>query len=281
MSRHRPPPCRAAAFTLIEVLVVAAVMALLTAILLPSMSHAREKSRQLVCRNNLRAIWSGVVTYSLQNRDRVPFMEDVNLTTPHPALGSVDADPFSPDPLHATTVCRVLGRYVVPGSWVCPSAVTGFARSRGRGGWKMTYSLSVAGQIGKGIPYDQSIAANTGGPLDPVMSNYVHFDGRPIRLIDGRRYVQSPALNRNRKGYWNVRFPIISDALGGQPATGRPIYPHFGQVNVRTDLGNVRPQFEINTQGNGAKPAYHELHADGDRASILFTRNWQAHWPGY
>ena len=263
---------RTPAFTLIEVLIVASIMALLAAMLLPSLRAARERSRQLICRNNLRSIWTGILTYAINQRERLPFMEDVNLTLP-------DADPF--DPAYPTTVGRVLLRYVNPGSWRCPSPVGGFPASAGANGWKLTYTFSAAGAIGQGIPYDQNPNANTGGVFDPAISNYVHFDGRPLRLLDGRRYVQEPALNRNRKGWWNVRRAIIAEALAGQPALGKPLYPHFGTVTVRTDLANARPQFETNTLGNGAKPAYHELHADGDHVDIFFTRYWQPHWPGY
>ncbi|MBI4581203.1 MAG: type II secretion system protein [Planctomycetes bacterium] len=259
-------------FTLIEVLVVIAVIALLVSILWPSLAQARERSRQLVCRNNLRSIWTGILAYTLQFKERLPFLEDVNLSQPN-------ADPF--DPRYPTTAGRVLTRYVQPGSWRCPSASAGFPANAGCGGWKLTYTFSSAGKIGQGVPYDRNVSANTGGVFDPAVSNYTHFDGRPLRLLDGRRYVQAPALNRNKKGWWNVRRAIVAEALGGQPALGKPIYPHFGAPNVRYDLGNARSQFEANTLGNGPKPAYHELHADGDRVDIYFTRYWQQHWPGY
>ena len=93
--------------------------------------------------------------------------------------------------------------------------------------------------------------------------------------------MQNPALNRNKKGYWNVRRAIVAEAMAGLPTLGKPIYSHYGQVEMRNDLGNARPQFETNTLGKGTKRAYHELHADGDRVDIYLTRNWQAHWPGY
>lgn len=258
--------------TLIEVLVVVSMIALLVAVLLPCLQQARRRSRQLVCHNNLRSIWTGIYPYTLENRDRLPFMEDVNLSQP-------EADPF--DPQYPTTVGRVLFRHIQPGSWTCPSAVAGFPVSAGQGSWKMTYTFSSAGKIGEGVPYDKAPGANTGGPLDPVVSNYVHFDGRPLRLLDGRRYVQTPALNRNRKGYWNVRRAIIAEKMAGQPDLGKPVYPHYGTLQVRTDLGKARAQFESNTLGPGTKPAYHELHADCDRVDVYFTRYWLPRWPGY
>jgi hypothetical protein len=199
-------------------------------------------------------------------------MEDVNLTDPQ-------ADPF--DPAYPSTVGMVLTSYVPHESWVCPSAIAGFPQGAPAGGWKMTYAFSSAGAIGEGIPYDDHPLADTGDPLDPAVSNYVHFDGRPIRLLDGRRYVQGYALNTNDKGNWNVRFPIIADILGGEPALGKPKYPHFGLVDPRADLINARTQFELNSGGTGRKPSYHELHADAERADIYLTRYWVAHWPGY
>ncbi|GMU24232.1 MAG: hypothetical protein AMXMBFR13_43080 [Phycisphaerae bacterium] len=268
-----PARLRTRGFTLIEILVVVAVIALLLAILLPSLSNARQQARRLVCRNNLRSIWTGIISYTIVNRDRLPFMEDVNLTNP-------DADPF--DPAYRTTVGRVLFRCVNPESWRCPSAVAGFPRNK-PGNWKMTYTFSAAGKIGSGVPYNRDPQANTQGVLDPAVSNYVHFDGRPLRLLDGRRYVQGPALNHNKKGWWNIRRAIIAEALAGQPASGKPQYPHYGQAQVRTDLGNARQQFETNTftAAVATKPVYHELHADKDQADVLLTRYWVPHWPGY
>jgi hypothetical protein len=210
----------------------------------------------------------------MEFRDRSPFLEDVNLSDPN-------ADPF--DPAYPTTVGNVLQPYVTPGSWVCPSAVAGFPENAGPGMWTMTYSFSVAGPVGKGVPYTSHPHANSGAPLDPAVSNYVHFDGRPMRLVDGRRYVSGSGLNQNRKGFWNVRRAIITDTLDGRPMLGKPRYPHFGQVNKRVDLKQARPQFETNsrTDTGGKRPAYHEFHADGENVDIYLTRFWAPHRPGY
>lgn len=60
------------AFTLIEVLVVVAIIALLVSILLPSMRAARENARYTVCMSNLRQMGMVNRLYLQDNRDYFP-----------------------------------------------------------------------------------------------------------------------------------------------------------------------------------------------------------------
>ncbi len=260
-------------FTLIELLVVASIIALLISILLPSLKSARESSKQVVCRNNLRSIWTGIVQYSLVNEDNVPFMEDINRTDPN-------ADPFDSDPAHSSTVGRVLQKYVNEKSWVCPSAIGGFPFNAPRGQWKMTYWFRTAGVIGQGTPF--STANATAGALGPLVSNYISFDGRPLRVLSGRRHTPSNPLapNKDDIGPWTFSFPLIADVTRGNEATGRPIYPHVGVIEQRRDLQNARGMFERNA-GKGRKKARMELHTEGDKVRIMLTRVPFPHQPGY
>ncbi|HEX8236383.1 MAG TPA: DUF1559 domain-containing protein [Abditibacteriaceae bacterium] len=57
-------PRRARAFTLIEVIVVLAIISLLAALLFPAFLTARGKARQVMCASNLRQIGLGIAMYA-------------------------------------------------------------------------------------------------------------------------------------------------------------------------------------------------------------------------
>ncbi len=60
--------CRQA-FTLVELLVVVAIIAILLSILLPSLQRAREQARQLLCVTNLRTLGQAAFFYAEANRE--------------------------------------------------------------------------------------------------------------------------------------------------------------------------------------------------------------------
>jgi len=61
-------------FTLIEVLVVVAIIALLVAILLPSLARARKLAKDTMCQANLHSIGQGIMLYSIDHKGVLPSM---------------------------------------------------------------------------------------------------------------------------------------------------------------------------------------------------------------
>ena len=59
-------------FALIEVLVVAAIIAILAALLLPALSSAKAKGKQIACANNLQQLALGCQMYAADNESRLP-----------------------------------------------------------------------------------------------------------------------------------------------------------------------------------------------------------------
>lgn len=60
-------------FTLIELLIVVAVIAILAAFLLPALNTAREKAKSLQCMNNLKQCATTFHSYALDNGDFMPY----------------------------------------------------------------------------------------------------------------------------------------------------------------------------------------------------------------
>ena len=79
------------AFTLVELLVVIAIIAILAALLLPALSHAKEKAQRTGCLSNLKQITLATHMYADDNGGHLPFPN------------SFHSDPLGPGWLYSGT----------------------------------------------------------------------------------------------------------------------------------------------------------------------------------
>ncbi len=123
-------------FTLIELLVVISIIALLIAILLPSLSKAKELANRAVCSANVRSIIQSMLIYAQSNSDQFPSVDAPAASTYQNGPGtptsgegpsavgvssSLFADGYQQGSPLACMWLLVLNGQMTPKSFICPS----------------------------------------------------------------------------------------------------------------------------------------------------------------
>ncbi len=124
-------------FTLIELLVVISIIALLIAILLPSLAKAKELANRAVCSANVRGIIQSMVVYAQSNEDQFPTVvtpassasyvngagtptTGVNASAPA-VISAMYTTPVQQGNVMACMWLLVLNGQMTPKSFICPS----------------------------------------------------------------------------------------------------------------------------------------------------------------
>ena len=64
--------CLKNGFTLVELIIVIGIFGFLTALLVPSLGRAKDRSKLIICRSNLRSLALGCLAYASENHSRLP-----------------------------------------------------------------------------------------------------------------------------------------------------------------------------------------------------------------
>jgi len=92
-------------YTIVELLIVIAVIGILTAILLAVVSRAKGKGRQITCVNNLAQLYKYIIYYVDEHDGMLPriegisWLDDLTLKTTIPLAGEILKCPTDKDPM--------------------------------------------------------------------------------------------------------------------------------------------------------------------------------------
>lgn len=188
-------------FTLLELLVVLAILSLLAALLFPVFTHAREKSRQAACASSLRQIGMAAMQYGSDN-DGLLFhtlshADDSGLVT----MWSFCWNAKNPPAQTVDTSCGPLASFLRnAGVWNCPSA-SGIQAENYFNPAPPPYGLNIAfarAEIGQGhpvsfaqaeAPAETIFAADSATDFNGVLSwsQYVSLPSDHGPAVHGRR----------------------------------------------------------------------------------------------
>ncbi len=172
-----------AAFSLIEVMVAIGIVALLIAILVPSLSRSRENTRSVNCRSNLHQWGVAMLMYSNSNSGVLPFEER---PAPRPGLGEDENHDKVWDDVPAAG-----GRPAETRGWVC---------------WFDCLDRSM----GRGVSAEDVKICPTVQRFEPNREESYRMNSK---LADSSRYKQDGSLNRYFTPFRKV------DSLKRPPAT--------------------------------------------------------------
>lgn len=126
MKLNQKCPC-AAAFTLVELLVVIGVIAILAGLLLPALARARQLGQRIACVSNLKQLGLAFQVYRDSNNERFPDRRDLKTALPGGYRPWTGWPPSDPRGGWAPMVLSSSGATANSYLWSCPAAANSIA----------------------------------------------------------------------------------------------------------------------------------------------------------
>ena len=210
-------------FTLIELLVVIVIIAILISMLMPSLSRAKEKARQIQCANQVKQLFVGVLSGTKDNKTKLPFINQYNHAGNTVAMGKdwENGDVFGTDYNSGTLMNGTIFPYIGGNTEIfrCPSLKKGVLGSGkgSNGGWDFSMIAAFSKKLISEIP-----------PTGLIQGEETH-----IPLIMGEQTWSLNGTNREAGSAWNDQFAINHRGKGTYIAIDGSI--HFTDSQARAN----------------------------------------------